>query len=72
VIWGERDPYVPWQTGLELAAQIPRATLTSFPDAGHFIMEARPREVTAALERLLSVPTPSVALSPSDTAARRS
>jgi pimeloyl-ACP methyl ester carboxylesterase len=63
VIWGERDPYVPFQTAQELATRIPRATLTSFPDAGHFIMEARPREVTAALQQLLSVPASSRILS---------
>jgi pimeloyl-ACP methyl ester carboxylesterase len=56
VIWGERDPFVPLATAHELAAQIPDAQLTSFPDAGHFIMEERPAQVTAALLELLARP----------------
>jgi pimeloyl-ACP methyl ester carboxylesterase len=56
VIWGERDPFVPLATAHELATQIPDAQLTSFPDAGHFIMEERPAEVAAAIEELLARP----------------
>jgi pimeloyl-ACP methyl ester carboxylesterase len=37
----------------ELAARIPGAELTMLDGTGHFVMEERPAEVTAALQRLL-------------------
>jgi pimeloyl-ACP methyl ester carboxylesterase len=60
VIWGDRDPYVPFGTARELADRIPNATLTRLRGADHYIMEECPREVTDALVSLLtlaSVPT---------------
>jgi pimeloyl-ACP methyl ester carboxylesterase len=52
VIWGSRDAYLRTRIAAELADGIPEAELTLL-DAGHFVMEERPAEVTAALERLL-------------------
>jgi pimeloyl-ACP methyl ester carboxylesterase len=56
VIWGDRDPYIPFQTARELAEQIPAATLTRLRGADHYIMEERPAEVTEALLDLLARP----------------
>ncbi|OBG26582.1 alpha/beta fold hydrolase [Mycobacterium sp. E3198] len=55
VIWGDRDPYVPFDTARELADRIPHATLTRLRGADHYVMEERPREVTDALVSLLNV-----------------
>ena len=60
MIWGDRDPYVPFGTARELADRIPNATLTRLRGADHYIMEECPREVTDALvslQKLASVPT---------------
>jgi pimeloyl-ACP methyl ester carboxylesterase len=54
IVWGERDPYIPFATARELAARIPGATLCVLSDAGHFVMEQRPTAVTAALLELLA------------------
>ena len=53
VIWGDRDPYIPFQTACELAERIPGAALIRLRGADHYIMEERPREVTEALLALL-------------------
>ena len=53
VIWGDRDPYIPFDTARELADRIPHATLTRLRGADHYIMEERPRGVTDALLSLL-------------------
>ena len=55
VIWGDRDPYVPFATARELADRISHATLTRLRGADHYVMEERPREVTDALVSLLSL-----------------
>jgi cis-3-alkyl-4-acyloxetan-2-one decarboxylase len=52
VIWGSRDAYLRTKIAAELADGIPDAALTLL-DAGHFVMEERPAEVTAGLEQLL-------------------
>ena len=54
VIWGDRDPYIPFDTAREPTDRIPHATLTHLRGADHYIMEERPREVTDALLGLLS------------------
>ena len=54
VIWGERDPYIPFGTARELAERIPDARLVHLPGADHYVMEERPREVTEALVGLLN------------------
>ncbi|HTY34521.1 alpha/beta hydrolase [Mycobacterium sp.] len=55
VIWGDRDPYIPFDTARELADRIPHATLTRVRGADHYVMEERPREVTDALVHLLNM-----------------
>jgi pimeloyl-ACP methyl ester carboxylesterase len=54
VIWGERDPYIPFGTARELADRIPHAGLVRLRGADHYVMEERPREVTDALVGLLN------------------
>ncbi len=55
VIWGDRDPYVPFETARELADRIPDARLSRLYGADHYVTEERPREVTDALLSLLNV-----------------
>ncbi|MGH3636881.1 MAG: alpha/beta fold hydrolase, partial [Mycobacterium sp.] len=54
IIWGDRDPYIPFETARELADRIPNATLTCLRGGDHYIMEERPDEVTSALLDLLA------------------
>ncbi len=68
VIWGDRDPYIPFGTARELADRIPDATLTRLHGADHYVMEERPREVTGALMSLLK--RASVASSEGEAASR--
>jgi len=56
VIWGARDEYLSFDIAQELERDIPRAKLTPIYEAGHFVTEHRPAEVTAALGELLAVP----------------
>jgi pimeloyl-ACP methyl ester carboxylesterase len=56
IVWGRRDAYLSPRIAEELASGIPSAELTEFDDAGHFVMEERPADVTAALIRLLERP----------------
>ena len=56
IIWGDRDPYIPFSTALELVEGIPAATLTRLRGADHYVMEERPDEVTDALFDLLARP----------------
>ena len=53
VIFGDRDPYLPFSTARELADGIPDAALVRLRGADHYVMEERPREVTDALLALL-------------------
>jgi pimeloyl-ACP methyl ester carboxylesterase len=62
VIWGDRDPYIPFDTARELADRIPHARLIRLRGADHYIMEERPREVTDALLSLLNRPAVAEAL----------
>ncbi|WP_395570921.1 alpha/beta fold hydrolase [Streptomyces sp. BK79] len=58
VVWGREDPYLSPTIATELAASVPGAELTMLDGTGHWVMDERPAEVTAALERLLSRATP--------------
>ena len=54
IVWGDRDPYCPPHIARDLAARIPDARLEWLPGADHYVMEERPAEVLAALERWLA------------------
>ncbi|MFG2321057.1 alpha/beta fold hydrolase [Streptomyces sp. NPDC048568] len=56
VVWGRADPYLSPDIATGLAAAVPRAELTMLDDAGHWVMDERPADVTAALLRLLERP----------------
>lgn len=59
VVWGDRDPFCPFATAEDLARRIPGAgstALTRIAGADHYVMEERPAEVLAALERWLARP----------------
>ncbi len=60
VIWGDRDPYVSFDSARELADRIHHARLNHLRGADHYVMEERPREVTDALINLLMAPAPSL------------
>jgi pimeloyl-ACP methyl ester carboxylesterase len=55
VIWGDADPYIPFQTARELSERIPGASLVRLRGGDHYIMEERPDQVTSALRRLLGL-----------------
>ena len=54
IVWGDHDPYCPPRIARELADAIPGASLEWLAGADHYLMEERPAEVTAALERWLA------------------
>ena len=54
IVWGDRDPFIPFSTAENLAARIPGAELTRLRGADHYVVEERPQEVKAALVRLLA------------------
>jgi pimeloyl-ACP methyl ester carboxylesterase len=55
IVWGDADPYIPFETARELADGIPAATLTRLRGADHYVMEERPDQVTSALTELLEL-----------------
>jgi pimeloyl-ACP methyl ester carboxylesterase len=56
VIWGESDPWIPIERGIELAQLIPDARFVRIPGAGHLVQEDTPEQLLGLLaEHLLSV-----------------
>jgi pimeloyl-ACP methyl ester carboxylesterase len=47
LLWGEADRLVPFAQAPVWAAAMPRATIKSFPGAGHLLFEERPEAATA-------------------------
>jgi pimeloyl-ACP methyl ester carboxylesterase len=56
VVWGDCDPYCPFDIAEDLAARMPQARLVRLAGADHYVMEERPKEVLAALCDLLMQP----------------
>ncbi|WP_251074885.1 alpha/beta fold hydrolase [Streptomyces sp. ISL-12] len=54
IVWGREDTYLSPAIATELAARIPRADLTMLHGTGHWLLDERPGETTAALNRLLA------------------
>jgi len=50
LLWGEADRVVPFAQAAVWAAAMPKATIRSFPGAGHLLFEERPETATALVE----------------------
>lgn len=55
LLWGERDTLLPREEQQRLAAAIPNATLTVYPETGHSPHWERPDRVAADLEAFVAV-----------------
>jgi pimeloyl-ACP methyl ester carboxylesterase len=60
IVWGERDPVIPFHHGLRASEAMPGSRLVSFPDAGHFPHRDDPRRFTQELLDFLEDTDPSV------------
>jgi pimeloyl-ACP methyl ester carboxylesterase len=60
IVWGERDPVIPFAHGLRANESMPGSRLVSFPDAGHFPHRDNPRRFTGALIDFMDETDPSV------------
>ena len=60
IVWGERDPVIPFAHGLRASESMPGSRLVSFPDAGHFPHRDDPRRFNRALLDFLEETDPSV------------
>jgi pimeloyl-ACP methyl ester carboxylesterase len=60
IVWGERDPVIPFAHGLRASESMPGSRLVSFPDAGHFPHRDNPRRFTRALLDFIDETDPSV------------
>ncbi|MDG5789697.1 alpha/beta hydrolase [Evansella sp. AB-P1] len=45
LIWGEADKVVPFELGLRLSKDLPKAEIISYENTGHLITEERPRDI---------------------------
>jgi pimeloyl-ACP methyl ester carboxylesterase len=52
LLWGEADRLVPFAQAAVWAAALPKATIKSFPRAGHLLFEERPEAAAAVVEFL--------------------
>lgn len=53
VLWGEKDDWIPFEKGAELAALISGHPVIPVPDAGHLVQEDRPEVLVAAVLKAL-------------------
>ncbi len=60
IVWGERDPVIPYAHGLRASEAMPGSRLVSFPDAGHFPHRDNPRRFSRALLDFMEETDPSV------------
>lgn len=49
ILWGERDAWLEPAQSERLRDEIPDSSLKKIPEAGHFVMEDAPEEVTREL-----------------------
>ncbi|WP_246868330.1 alpha/beta fold hydrolase [Saccharopolyspora sp. ASAGF58] len=54
IVWGAEDSWQPVTFAKRLAKDIPNATLSVVPDAGHFVMEDDPTRVVEEIQALLA------------------
>lgn len=53
IIWGEQDEIVPIRVGLKISQDLPCSQFVSLLDAGHQVIEEKPSEVFAEIEKWL-------------------
>jgi pimeloyl-ACP methyl ester carboxylesterase len=58
LLWGERDPIIPVQHGLDAAELIPGSRFEAFPDAGHFPHRTDPKAFARTLEDFIESTEP--------------
>ncbi|WP_411343371.1 alpha/beta fold hydrolase [Paenibacillus sp. WLX1005] len=51
IVWGEQDQWLPAAQSMLLSEQIPGATCTRIPNAGHFVQEDQPARVIDEMKR---------------------
>ena len=58
ILWGERDPIIPYRHGLRASEMMPGSRFVTFPDAGHFPYRADPRRFVRELTDFLESTEP--------------
>jgi pimeloyl-ACP methyl ester carboxylesterase len=59
IVWGERDPIIPFRHGLRASELIPGSRFVTFPDAGHFPYRDDPRRFVRELTDFIESTEPS-------------
>jgi pimeloyl-ACP methyl ester carboxylesterase len=58
IMWGERDPIIPFRHGVNASETMPGSRLVSFPDAGHFPYRDDPRRFVHELTEFIESTEP--------------
>ena len=58
ILWGERDPIIPYRHGLRASEMMPGSRFVTFPDAGHFPYRDDPRRFVRELTDFLESTEP--------------
>jgi pimeloyl-ACP methyl ester carboxylesterase len=58
IIWGERDPIIPFRHGLQASEVMPGSHFVSFPNAGHFPHRDDPRRFVRELTEFVESTEP--------------
>ncbi|HEX8076120.1 MAG TPA: alpha/beta hydrolase [Thermoleophilaceae bacterium] len=61
IVWGERDPIIPFRHGLRASEHMPGSRLVTFPHAGHFPHRDDPRRFVTELTEFMETTEPSTA-----------
>jgi pimeloyl-ACP methyl ester carboxylesterase len=59
IVWGERDPIIPYKHGLQASELVPGSRFVTFPDAGHFPYRDDPRRFVRELSQFIESTEPS-------------
>jgi len=59
IVWGERDPIIPFRHGLRASELVPGSRFVSFPDAGHFPYRDDPQRFVRELTDFIESTEPS-------------
>ncbi|HKP89566.1 MAG TPA: alpha/beta fold hydrolase [Thermoleophilaceae bacterium] len=58
ILWGERDPIIPYRHGLRASEIMPGSRFVTFPEAGHFPHRADPRRFVRELTEFMESTEP--------------